>query len=330
MRVLATAIGPLHDSPMTASPSRLLAAPLLVASMSLTGANVPFGKAIVAELPVYLFIAFRFMVASLVLAVLAAFEPGPRLSAMSPRQWVDLLLLGLLGSVLYTVFLLEGARRTAGVDAGIIMSTLPAVAALLGILVNRERPALVQLAAIGLAIGGLVVVQAGAGGGSSSTLGNLLVGLAVLCEASFVLISARMSRVFRPIRLSLGVSLAGLAISLPLAAPELVGAATVTASPGIWALAVWYALTASVLCTILWYSGAPHVETWMAGLATAALPIAAIAVSALYLGESIGMARLAGAVLVIAAIVLGAVAQPRSGSAPDRPRGIKPRRGTPR
>jgi drug/metabolite transporter (DMT)-like permease len=40
------------------------------------------------------------------------------------------------------------------------------------------------------------------------------------------------------------------------------------------------------------------------------MPIAALATSALYLSEPIGAARLAGAVLVIAAIVLGAISAP--------------------
>lgn len=293
---------------MNPARSRPVAALYLVAAMALTGANVPFGKAIIAEWPIYVFIAFRFVVASAVLAVLAHFEPGPRLSAMTRPQAVDMLLLGLLGSVLYTAFLLEGVQRTAGTDAGIIMATLPAVAALLGILVNRERPKRAQLAAIAMAIAGLAIVQAAAGGGTRSWLGNALVGLAVLCEASFVLISARVARVYRPVRLSLGVSLAGLALSLPLAVPQVMAGTAVAGSSGTWALAIWYALTSSVLCTILWYRGAPHVETWMAGLATAALPIAAIAVSGLYLGESIGVSRLAGAALVIAGIVVGAVA----------------------
>jgi drug/metabolite transporter (DMT)-like permease len=78
----------------------------------------------------------------------------------------------------------------------------------------------------------------------------------------------------------------------------------------VWLLGTWYALSASVFCLWLWYAGLPHVETWLAGLATAAIPVAALAVSALYLGETIGRAQLAGAALVIAAITLGALSAP--------------------
>jgi drug/metabolite transporter (DMT)-like permease len=40
------------------------------------------------------------------------------------------------------------------------------------------------------------------------------------------------------------------------------------------------------------------------------VPLAALAMSALYLGETMGPPKLAGAALVIAAIVLGALAPP--------------------
>ena len=55
----------------------------------------------------------------------------------------------------------------------------------------------------------------------------------------------------------------------------------------MWLLGTWYALAASVICLWLWYRGLPYVETWLAGLATAAIPVVALATSALYLGETI-------------------------------------------
>ena len=50
---------------------RLAAMLLLVASMAMTGANVPLGKAIVAEMPVTVYLVFRFAVASAALALIA-------------------------------------------------------------------------------------------------------------------------------------------------------------------------------------------------------------------------------------------------------------------
>src|SRR3989304_1471580 len=66
---LAGKFGRGQDGRLPPSP-RLAAVLLLVAAMTLTGANVAFGKAIAAEIPVYAFVLFRFAVASAALAVM--------------------------------------------------------------------------------------------------------------------------------------------------------------------------------------------------------------------------------------------------------------------
>ena len=301
--------------------SRLAAALSLVAAMMLTGANVPFGKVIVGEMPIYIFIAIRFLLASAALALIVRNEPGPRLRTMSRQQWLDIVILSLVGSVLFTAFILEGAKRTSATEAGIITATIPAAVALLGLVFFRRRPTLGQILLIALAVAGLAIMQAGPpGAGSDRLTGNLLVGCAVLCEASFVVVSQRMSSHFRPIRLSLGVSLCGAVLSLPLAIAELPAFAATEIRAGIWILVVWYALSSSVFCTILWYRGAAHVEPWMAGLATAALPVTAICVATGFLGEPVTLHRLAGAAMVVAAIAAGALLPTRR----DRPRPDRP------
>ena len=294
---------PVHPPRSTVLPAALS----LLAAMALTGANVALGKAIVAEVPVYMFVLFRFAVASAALALMVRGEPGPRLATMSRTQVRDLSLMALLGMVGFTVFMFEGLKRTAAADAGIITATLPAVVAALGVALAGDRLTRRQLLAVALAVAGLVLVQAtGTAAGTSSLLGNMLVGGAVLCEASFVILGKRLAPPYQPLRLALGANLVGLMLAVPLAFIDAPTFDVRTVTPGMWLLGTWYALAASVVCLWLWYRGLPHVQTWLAGLATAAIPIAALAASALYLGETIGGWKLAGAALVICGIVLGA------------------------
>ena len=289
--------------------------------MAFTGANVAFGKAIGAAVPIYLFVLFRFAVASLALVPMARNEPGPRLLQMSWGEWRDLALMALLGLVGFTVLMLEGLKRTTAADAGIITATLPAVVAILGLLFVGDRLSRLQVFAVALAVSGLLLVQTtSATGGSATLVGNLLVAGAVLCEASFVILGKRLAPPYRPLRLALGTNLAGLAMAIPLGLLDLPAFDARTVTLEIWLLGTWYALSASVFCLWLWYGGLPRVETWLAGLTTAAIPVAALAMSALYLGEAIGPARLAGAALVIAGIVLGALSpQVGKGAASDPP-----------
>jgi drug/metabolite transporter (DMT)-like permease len=180
----------------------------------------------------------------------------------------------------------------------------------LGVVVMRERLTLPQAGAVALAIAGLVLLQAtGAQRGTATLIGNVLVMGAVCCEASFVILGKRLAPPYQPLRLALAANLAGLAFAAPLALLDMpFDIATVSRS--IWLLGTWYALSASVFCLWLWYRGLPDVETWLAGLTTAAIPVTALAGSALVLAESIEACKLVGGALVLAAIVLGAVSQP--------------------
>ena len=123
----------------------------------------------------------------------------------------------LLGMIGFTALMFEGLKRTSASDAGIITATLPAVVAQLGLAVMRERLRLPQAAAIGLALGGLLLVAVRAERGATSLLGNFLIVGAVACEASFVILGKRLAPPYRPLRLALGANLVGLAGAVPLA-----------------------------------------------------------------------------------------------------------------
>lgn len=293
---------------------------LLVASMAMTGANVPVAKALLTQLPAEALLLLRFAIATAVLAVLVAFEPGPALSELNAREWAAVAALGLFGSVLFTWAILEGVRRTSGASAGILTATLPAVVALVSMALG-ERPNRGQLAMIGLAVAGVVLVQAqgatGAPAGRGAAVadvltGNALICVAVLCEATFVIVARGLSQRLRPLRLSLAVAAISFVLCMPAGIPALIRLAPTTIDGSIWGLFVWYSLTASVLCTALWYRGAAHVEPWAAGLATAALPIAALAVAVLMLGETLSLPQILGASLVLAAILAGTLTQRRT------------------
>ena len=303
---VATSFGKRMTKPL----SRRLAAPAsLTAAMVLTGANVVLVKAIVAEVPVYLFMLFRFLVSTGALLALVRGEPGPKLSEMRRGQARDLTVMALVGMVGFTALMFEGLKRTSAAEAGIITATLPAVVALLGVAGMRERLAIAQAAAVGLAVAGLLLVAAGAEPHSGSLFGNLLVAGAVVCEASFVILGKRLAPPYQPLRLALGANMVGLACAAPLALLEMpfdIGAI----SGATWMLATWYALSASVFCLWLWYRGLPQVETWLAGLTTAAVPVTALLAAMLFLAEKVDGWKLAGGALVLGAIVLGALAQP--------------------
>lgn len=278
--------------------------------MVFTGANVPIGKWVIIELPILAFLAFRFAVATAALAAISTADDRRAAWASVTREPVVIALLSLVGSVMFSLLMLEGSRRTSAVEAGIVASTLPAVVAAIAVVVLGQRLTRSAVVCILVTVAGLAVMQWPAGAVDSargSLSGNAIVGAAVLCEAIFVVASRGIAGRLGAIPLSLAVSGAGLAFSLPVALVATDFGALASVSLGVWIAAVCYALAASVFCTILWYLGARAAPTWQAGLATASLPITAVAVSALFLGETISVQQLLGGGLVVAAIVAAAL-----------------------
>jgi drug/metabolite transporter (DMT)-like permease len=88
-------------------------------------------------------------------------------------------------------------------------------------------------------------------GGGGAWLGNLLVLAGVLGEAAYVLLAKRLAGRVPVLTASLWMQCFSALILAPFALGDL-GAASALAEPRLLALLVFHALTASVLCLLLW------------------------------------------------------------------------------
>ena len=274
--------------------------------MALVGANVPFTKDIAEHIPPLHFTLLRFVIAALALAPLV-FSERTLLLAMMRTAGMRIAAMAVIGMIGFTLFLIAGLARTSATNAGVIMATLPGLVTLLGVLLLGDRPTRPQLLGVGCAIAGVAIIQFHAAGGASGSLvGNLLIVCAVLCEAGFVILAKRLASQHDALALAFLANAVAALLMVPvlLISAETLRVATVPHY--IWPLMIWYALAASVFSLLLWYRGLPRVDTSVAGIMTAALPVSALVVSAAYLGEVIAPAQTLGAAVVIAGIIIGA------------------------
>lgn len=284
----------------------------LALSMLLVGGNIAIGKLILAEIPVYLFAVLRFLIAVLVLL------PGMFLAdirrGLDRRACGGLFLQAFFGCFLFSLFMLYGVQHTSATSAGIITSATPSVVALLAWFWLRERIGAQGALAIALAVAGIALLNllGGGEGGTGSVLGNTLVLGAVLAEAIFAIYSRRLSLALHPWAMAFGVNLAGLALFLPLALVQAPAFDWMAISPATWAWVLFYALSASVLSFLLWYRGISQVQASVAGLFTGLMPVGAVLVGGLLLGEGLSAGQALGMALVLGAIGLGGRAERRA------------------
>lgn len=290
----------------------------LATAMAVVGANIALGKALVATIPVFLFAAIRFSIAVVILFPLARRIEGHRATAITRGQWRDLFWQAFFGVFLFTVFMLHGVRLTSASSAGVITSTIPAVVAVLSVVMLGEAMSARRAVAVVLAVAGIAAVNLGdaltlsAGAsaplstdGRAALLGNAFVICAVVSEALFTIFAKKLSGRVPPITMAAWINAIGLALSLPMALKQLLVFDLDRVSLAMALGLVYYALAASVISLMLWYRGIARVPASLAGIFTGVMPISAALAASLLLGEAFTAAHGLGLALVLIAIAAG-------------------------
>ena len=279
------------------TPAKFGAYVCLAASMSLVGSYVALSKPLVAAFPVFLLAWLRFGIG--VAAMWRWLRKPAEEPQLSARTQKLLFLESFLGNFLFSICMLFGMSMTTAVSAGVVMSSIPAVVAVLSWVFLKERigkrTALgIACAAVGIGLfsmqkAGSATHAQGIGwfGLEQQFWGNLLVFAAVVCEASYVVIGKRLTEGLGPKRISAIINLWGFVLVTPfgLWAARAFDFTSITAPT--WGLLVFYALAASVWTVWLWMTGLKSVPAARAGVFTVMLPISAATIGVLFMGETL-------------------------------------------
>ncbi len=287
-------------------------------SMALVGSYVGLSKLLVVAFPVFLLAWLRFGIAAV--AMLGWLRRGPGEAPLSRRDRRLLFLESFLGNFLFSICMLFGVALTSAVAAGVIMAAIPAAVALLSRAFLGERIGPRTALGIACAMAGIALLsltrgdaQPAAGGGAATPwLGNLLLLGAVLCEACYVVIGKQLTGSVSAKRISALVNLWGFALVTPLGAWMALSFDFAAVSAGLWALLVFYAVTASIVTVWLWMTGLKHVPAASAGVFAVMLPVGAATVGVVVLGEPFGALHAVAFALALVGVVLAS----RAGTAP--------------
>ncbi|WP_374409563.1 DMT family transporter [Hydrogenophaga sp.] len=270
----------------------------LAASMSLVGSYVALSKPLVAAFPVFLLAWLRFGIGGV--AMWRWLRKPVDESPLSSHTRRLLFLESFLGNFLFSICMLFGVSLTTAVSAGVVMSSIPAVVAVLSRVFLKERIGKrtamgIVCAAVGI---GLFSMQKSAytpglndtqplWGLSRQLWGNVLVFAAVICEASYVVIGKRLTEGLGPKRISAIINFWGFVLITPLGLWMAWDFDFSRVSVPLWVLLVFYALAASMWTVWLWMTGLRSVPASRAGVFTVMLPISAAAIGVLFMGETL-------------------------------------------
>jgi drug/metabolite transporter (DMT)-like permease len=299
---------------MSYVPSRMAAYACLALSMSLVGSYVALSKPLAVALPVLLLAWLRFGIGGIAMLHWLRKPATEQPLSLHTRKLV--FLESFLGNFLFTLCMIFGVTLTSAVSAGVIMSAIPAVVALMSWIFLKERIGLRVWGAVvcgALGIGLLALAKPDmatahplhdAAVQSRAWLGNLLIFGAVLCEASYAVIGKKLTAALSPKRISAIINLWGFVLMTPMGVYMALRFDFAPVKIETWLLLVFYGLAASVWTVWLWMTGLKVVPAAQAGVFTVMLPISAALVGVLALGEKLtGIQMLAFAIALIGVLL---------------------------
>jgi drug/metabolite transporter, DME family len=231
-----------------------------------------------------------------------------------PRARGDVVLAGAAVAIYQLTFFAAVDRTGVAVGTVVAIGSGPAIAGVLGRLINGDPLGARWAGSTALACAGVALLGLG-GGGAEAAVDPLGVGMAVLAGAGYAAYTVLAKRMLTagesPERVMAGAFGAGAVLLLPV----LVLAGDGLVTPGGIALALYLGAVPTALAYLLYARGLRRVSAGEAATLTLAEPLTAALLGAAVLGERPGAVGVAGAALVLAGVL--ALVVPRR-SAPAR------------
>lgn len=170
--------------------------------------NIIFGlsflftkKALMVSNPITL-VAFRFLLAFIVMSLLIAFKVIKVNYKNKPMKW--LIVLAIIEPIIYFIFETYGLQRTSSSLGGLMIALIPIVVTILAIYFLNEKPSRKQVLSIILSVSGvvLIILMDGSKNSGNSILGVLFLSVAVFSAAFFNIIARKISKHFTAIEVT--------------------------------------------------------------------------------------------------------------------------------
>lgn len=254
--------------------------------------------------------SLRFLLASgaLLLFLLVARVP---LARPSPRQWLQLSLLGLFGIFFYNLCFFYGLHYINASRASLIVALNPAVIGLASWLLFKERLSRVKVAGIAICIVGasLVIISRNPqllAGHADAWIGDLLIFGCVLSWGVYSLCAKGLNQTLGPMQTVTYSILLGTVMLWVVSAVrgEVSIAALLSLGAQQWLSLMYLGVLGSALAYIGYYDGIRKIGATRAGVFIALNPLTAVILGALLLGEQLTLVMCLGGGLILAGIFL--------------------------
>ena len=268
------------------------------------GINFSVTKVAIRQMPALPFTAIRFALASLLLWLVLRFTEGP--AEPAPAAVRRLMLLGLVGNTFYQLFFILGLAHTSATNSSLILATVPTVVAVFAGLLGLERITPRMWCGIALGTLGVVLVIATSGVefSAGTVRGDLLTVLAVLCWGAYTVGLRTLPPGFSPLRVTTLTTIAGMPGLVLAGVPGLLAMQWAKVPLTAWAALAYATVLSLVVAYLLWNRSVKAVGGTRTAIYMCVTPLVAVGAAWVMLGEHARPPQAAGAVLIIAGVLL--------------------------
>lgn len=264
-------------------------------------------KHVVTEIPPLTASALRFFLAGLLMTAWVAGRGGWDWAPLR-RRWGGLLLLAVTGVFIYNVFFAVGLKYTSAINAALVIVVNPITTAIVAVTLLGEPWSWRLVAGVALAfLGVLTTITKGslaAFAALSFSGGDLLMVGGVLSWSAYTCIGKIVMKDVPPLLATSASTLAG---SILLLAASIVedGWARLPAAGGQTLAEMAYLVVfPTVVAFFLFNTGIKRIGASRASAYINLMPVNAIWIAAVFYGETVTAAHLAGAALIISGLLL--------------------------
>lgn len=291
-------------------PSDLPVYLILAAVTMVWGGTFVAGRYLAGSLSPLLAASLRFLLASVALLLFIRMVRIP-LVRPSPRQWLQLSLLGFFGIFFYNLCFFYGLHYINASRASLIVALNPAVIGLASWLVFKERLNRAKVVGIAICVAGasMVIVSRDPqllAGGADVWLGDLLIFGCVLGWGVYSLFSKELNHTLGPVQTVTYSILLGTIMlwTTSIVRGEVSVAAIAQLGAQQWLSLLYLGVLGSALAYIGYYDGIRKIGATRSGVFIALNPLTAVILGALLLDEPLTLAMYLGGGLILAGIFL--------------------------
>lgn len=281
---------------------------IVVVIWGIAPAVIKFGF---SELPPFLFLAYRFLITTL---VLLPFYLKSKNRHVSFNNWPLLILVSFLGSTLNLGLLFYGTNLTTSLDSSLISATSPILAILGGILFLKERVTGREKLGVTITLFGTIIIAiesvfAGSNGISTRTTGNIFILLSNMSFVSYLVLSKKALRnKVEPFTMTFWTFLVGFLTVVPFALSEInidkILPKLISISFSAHLTVIYMAILSGALAYYLYQKAQKTIEASEASVFNYLPPIVTAPVSMLWLHETISRPFIVGSVIIAIGVIL--------------------------